>query len=66
MIKQERSTWQEISTGELYYTTKVQHNKEFIEFYSLETNNRRSLPVDDFLNKFKWKSNIWEKLLIKF
>lgn len=58
MIKQERSIWRESSTGELYYTTNAQPNKEFIEFYSLETNNKKSLPINDFLNKFKWKSNI--------
>ena len=58
MIKHERSIWRENSTGKLYYTTNAQPNKEFIEFYSLETNNKKSLPINDFLNKFKWKSNI--------
>lgn len=58
MIKHERSIWVEDSTNELYYTTKVQPNKESIEFYSLETNTKESLPIDDFLDKFKWKSNI--------
>lgn len=58
MIKHERSIWVEDSTNELYYTTKVQPNKESIEFYSLETDTKESLPIDDFLDKFKWKSNI--------
>lgn len=58
MIKHERSIWRENSTGKLYSTTNVQPNKDFIEFYSLETNNKKSLPINDFLNKFKWKSNI--------
>lgn len=58
MVKHERSIWVEDSTNELYYTTKVQPNKESIEFYSLETDTKESLPIDDFLDKFKWKSNI--------
>lgn len=58
MIKHERSIWVEDSSNELYYTTKVQPNKESIEFYSLETDTKESLPIDDFLDKFKWKSNI--------
>lgn len=58
MIKHERSIWVKDGTNELYYTTKVQPKKESIEFYSLETDTKESLPIDDFLDKFKWKSNI--------
>lgn len=61
MIKHERSIWVEIGTDELYYTTKVQPNKESVEFYSLDSDIKKSLPVDDFLGKFKWKSNKWKR-----
>ena len=66
MIKHERSIWVKDSSDELYYTTKSQPSKESIEFYSLETDTKESLPIDDFLDKFKWKSNIWRELSINF